>query len=626
MKKIISPIYIYIGLSILIGLCAINFSINLKYSAIFSEYFIKYLPALSDGNIWTIFDINLIGDPRPRYFSSLLEFSNILIRKILFVNGLYYPTISINWIIYPTTIYLLYLTTKKIYKNNEITFSATILFACSSGMLDMLCNFYIPSKPLILLLVVMTLFFWAKFFEKLDSSRNINIFIASLTLLLALFSDETAIFIYLMIISIFITNMKKLKWGEVSWLLFISAIPLLIFILIANSSISINKYPFFSYTGNFFTLVIKGIHTSIFEIDQSSINEFSILSPQALFEIILSKFFVPNLQASGSWTSSSYPGFLSFSASEKLLFIMSVCLCLILYFNLKKSKKIEVCKLFIGLIIFCILQSILLLPLSTFLVDINYYAGLSNLWICLIMGVLIGGTSKNFLLLPSKIFLIFIVLTSLVNFEKTASRNPFLSNPIPTYSDISRIVNLVKSNSFSTTINSLPEFPNRLFSYAYEMEILKKSSLNQKVDLEPYKTITTSTLSFLPKTGVQDDLLYRSDAPSIDAKFIYSSNRRRLSSQDVKQLFSNRKIRGSSGSWRYIRTFDSKGDFIDKAWFEGITRQWTLTGNIIYNENLFCFDFSNGALECLHQLYYVGNQTYYGLGSNNTVVTVFKTL
>lgn len=628
-KKFISSIYLYIFLSFLISLCVINFAINLKYSGIFSEYFIKYLPALSDGDLWTIFDINLIGDPRPRYFSSLLEFSNIYIRKILFINGFYLPTISINWIIYPSTIAFLYLATKKIYKNNVITFTTTILFACSPGMLDMLCNFYIPSKPLILMLTAMTIFFWANFFEnfsKFKASRNINIFIASLTLLLAFFSDETAIFIYLIIISIFISYMQKLKWGEISWVLFILAIPLIVFILIANSAISINKVPFFSYTGKFFSLALNGIHTTIFEISQTSTSTFSILAPQALLEVILSKFFVPNIQTTGSWTSGSYSGFLIFSTSEKILFTVSACFCLILYFNLDTSKRNNVCKLFIGFIVFCILQSILLLPLTTFLIDINYYAGLSSLWVCLIMGVLIGGTSNNFLLIPSKIFLIFVVLTSLINFENTASRNPFLSNPIPTHSDISRLVNLVQNNSFKTTLSSLPTFPNRLFSYAYEMEILKKSSLNQKVDLEPYKNITTSLLSFLPKKGVQDDLLYRYDAPSIDENSIYPQNGRLLSSQDIKQLFSNKKIRGSSGSWRYIRTFDSNGDFIDKAWFEGITRQWTLSGNIIYKGGLFCFHFSNGAMECINQLYYIGNQTYYGFGSNNVLVTVFKTL
>jgi hypothetical protein len=155
------------------------------------------------------------------------------------------------------------------------------------------------------------------------------------------------------------------------------------------------------------------------------------------------------------------------------------------------------------------------------------------------------------------------------------------------------------------------------------MEIMKRSSLKEKIDFEPYKNFLKSPLSFLPVIGIQDTLLLQSDNFPRNGNTLYLAVGDKLFASDINMILLNRKIRGASGPWRFIRQFDANGNFVDRVWFEGITRQWTLSGKITYINDLFCFDFSNGAREC-HKFYLADDNIYLGFGLKDEVTTFFK--
>jgi hypothetical protein len=77
------------------------FLFEISSAAIMLEYIFKFLPAMTDGGLASIFDGNTIGDPRPRLLTTFFTYVNVALRRALLAHWTIHPSLGIAWLIYP---------------------------------------------------------------------------------------------------------------------------------------------------------------------------------------------------------------------------------------------------------------------------------------------------------------------------------------------------------------------------------------------------------------------------------------------------------------------------------------------------------------------------------------------
>jgi hypothetical protein len=484
-------------------------------------------------------------------------------------------------------------------------------------MLDMLCNFYIPAKPLCLLFTLVGIFICI---DVIKSNRSpVVLLLAVLIIFSSLLCDESGVLIFTFLPFILFLcpneNFKRKFYVLVSM---IASLILYVFFAIEilpliNSSLSQQQV-------NFIEFGMLGIYKSVFKIESSSFH--NLLSPNSsirLFEVIISSFMVPFRGVVGSWSSINQVGFLSLNVSNKYIYISVLIISIYLLTLLSESRIRQIFLLIIGLIAFCILQSILLAPLAPYLVDVNYYGNLSSIFICLILGILIGSPKRERSNLIERILFIFVIVSCISNFYNTAMRNPHFGNIAPSWNKLFLIKDLININRLDAISNNYG-FYNRLFFWGYEMDNMKKFHNNIKVDVYPH-IVNESTLSKLPETGFQDDKLLNA-YPRALKKF--GNKTENIPASIFYKKLINKEIRGSDGSWRFIVNIDAKGSFSEKIWYKGFLRQWYDKGVVSPSNELICFNYEKWKRICYSHFYAIEKDKFIAYPLNEDFPIYFE--
>src|SRR5262249_6860301 len=124
------------------------FLLHVSSTGTMLEYVIKFVPAMTDGGLTSIFDGNMVGDPRPRLLTMFFTYVNIAVRRALLLRSAIHPALGIAWLIYPICVVLMHRVTMRLTGDARAALIAAILYAASPAMLDVFANYYVPGKPL----------------------------------------------------------------------------------------------------------------------------------------------------------------------------------------------------------------------------------------------------------------------------------------------------------------------------------------------------------------------------------------------------------------------------------------------------------------------------------------------
>jgi hypothetical protein len=613
-------------LAILIAFYAVYICINPIYATSFNEYYFKYLPGLIDGNLYTIFDGGLLGDPRPRTFSTLLTLVNINLRELLYTRNVFLPSISVNWLIYPASIFAIYKAALKAFNNNNVALACTVIFASSPAALDMLCNFYIPAKPLTLLFTILSISFFGSLLEfNQDSSASIRKLLSILGLWFSIFlcmvSDETGIFIPLFLFTIYFNKILVRDFKKIIGIFLICIFPYLIYLLYSLYVLPLINNQLGQASLSPIDLAVNGIFPTLFEFSSAPIWNWKFDSFLALFENIISDFLLPaKINSNNWWTSEIYFGLLSFNIKQQIAFSISVCLLIYFYLKLNLIHRRNVIGLIYGFIIFCFIESFVLKVMTPYLIYSNYYANQGSIWMSLLLGLILGGAATLSPLIRS-LGIIVIVLISSINFTHSIKSNPFAVINPPTFKEIKEIQTYVRAYKFKD-ISSSYGFPMPQYKYAFEMEIYRRHLSGEIIDLVPHALDNGSIIKLLPINHVQDGSL-RNSVNFLEPMPIHSKFLRPIPLKNFPSLITEKKVKGISENWNYIRTYNSNNTFNERTWYQGIVRIWKLNGSYIMKDGSICFFYSNLTEECFTKLFVNSQNHYFGFDSEGKLVTRF---
>ncbi|WP_233925522.1 hypothetical protein [Polynucleobacter sp. IMCC 29146] len=608
-----------------IGFFAIYTSLNPAYATSFNEYYFKYLPALINGNFYTIFDGGLLGDPRPRTFSTLLTLANIHLRELLYSRDIFLPSIGVNWLIYPASIFAIYKATLKAFKSTNVALASSVIFASSPAALNMLCDFYIPAKPLALLFTITSIGFFGSLLELQHDSRALlrrllAIFGLWISSFLCMLSDETGIFIPLFLLAIYFKEITIKNINYIFKLFLICIFPYLIYFIYSFYVLPLINNQLDQVILNPIDIAINGIFPAIFEFSPTPLWSWHFNSFLSLFENIISSFLLPAKESTGGWTSLKYFGLLSFDIQYQIIFSIAVFSALYFYLNVNANDRQNVIRLLFGFIVFCFIESYVLKALTPYLIETNYYANQGSIWISLVLGLLLGGISRIKPYIRA-LGLIVVTLITITNFSDSIRRNPFITTKPPTFKEIKDILSSIKEEKF-IDISSRVEYPTSQYKFAFEMEIYRRHLSGEIIDLAPRSLNKSSIINSLPIKGVQDELL-RDNFNFLQPIPISSKSLKPISLETFPSLITDKKVIGISGDWNYIRTYNSHNSFNEKVWFQGIVRIWNLNGSYLLRNGSVCFFYSNLTEECLTALFINSQNQYFGFDSEGRLVTRF---
>jgi hypothetical protein len=619
-------------LFLLAAATALRLAFDPRYATTFPEYLFKFLPALTDGGITAAFDTVLLGDPRPRILSNLMTYVNIHLRQIAIAFSVFIPAMSINWIIFPLDIWFLYKAISISWGSHRVATSVALIYAASPAALDILCNYYVPAKPLANFSIIFTLFCMAKALNEAKvnwtQKSNFYIYLASIALLCGLLCDETAIFTYLLVPAVLRERMTGLQRHAYFHISLATVFPALAYIAIGFGLLPALNNMLGQTPLNFWRVATEGIFAALFDIKVNSSWSGVGYSPVNLIETILSAHTVPLRTLPGNWTSLNHWGILDWQPYEQVFLALVFFSFIFLYQRQERVTRLRFFMLFGSFLLFCLAQAALIKPLAPVLLEVNYYAGASSLWFSLMAGLLISSGSCTGAFIFRQTLLFYLIAVQLSNFLATVQRHPHASMPPPTWSDMFQIQEKVHEGQFEEFVKT-HKFPDRGFMWAYEMEVARRKESGYLVDLVPHGSNAGAIISTLPRPGTQDLIVFDADVVSnlSESKLINSNLGVLVPLKEMEYKLFKTTIRGVAGPWRYIRVIDENGQFKEHVWFEGIVRQWQVNGYLKKNNEQLCTYFTNTTLfECVSRIYRTSDGHYIGYSNSNNYVTSFQIL
>ena len=598
-----------------------------KYGLIFSEYIIKHLPAFTDNPLSKIFDFNNVGDSRGHIIKNLMLWINIYFRKILLLSTVIHPSLSFNWVIYPTTLYLFYKAICLTSINKRLPIMATLLYASSPGLLGILLEYYLPGKALVNLFFSLGFYGISLVFTVLKPSRPyIGTLLFIFAFLMGLLSDETAIFIPISLIYVMakikvnrsdITKLAILFSGLLIAIALYVTILTLIIPLINNA---LNQSPL-----KIFDSIFKGPYYQFGNLIKS-IRHFEFYDPLNLFQVIFSSHYIPNRIAPLNWVSSTpFPNFFAWSSREKLTSITFLITFLYFFITIEKTEKINVGAISLAFFIYLFVQEFLIiLGTNGYLQDISYYAAISSFFLSLLVAHIASHSdrNKNFILF-AWVWVVFIIVTQLTNLIAAEERYPYFGKNDLTWHDLNVIRNDVISNQ-----NSWKDiqFFDRRYSYAFETAAAFDSSKDVKIDFQPLENPDLSlsnSLKFPPY--FQDSGL---------PKFNYGNSS--FSELDMKKIgailvkkpiyldyFSQKMLYSHLNEWNFKWQFDELNNVTQLSWRPGLMRVFTDKGIITKRDDEVCVIIQDRQVTCFFAIYKY-KDVFYAFDKNGSLVIRFK--
>jgi hypothetical protein len=609
------------------------FIIHVSSAATLGEYVFKFLPVMTDGGIASIFDGNAMGDPRPRLLTTLLTYVNIVVRRTLLLRGPIHPSLGINWALYPLCVFLVHRVVRRLTLDNRAALFAAILYAASPALLDTLVDYYVPAKPLANLMMLLAIYGSCLMFPARPgntSPRTILgcgvVFAAGL---LGLLSDETAVFIYLCVPLIFLDKLLGRDTPARSKVMYATAIAtsfavfaFVAFIVVPAINLRLGQVPV-----DLWTVVTGGVYQAMFLTAKKPVATLiTQISPGSLVETILSAHTVPYRLVQHRWTSGNpLPHFFQWRLSDQIgLYVFFVILLLLVSRVRHDAARWRfVTQLFLAFVAFVVVESVLLLRLSPWIVEVNYYAAFSSLFFAMTVAVLTAGLAARRSILAGWAIVVYFAAVQFVNFCDTAQRHPGIAKPSISWTALQEVHRKVEAGKFADVATSTP-FPSQPFSYGFELAAAIEHSAGRTIDLQPMKRTDGALLRFIGADKLRDPNIIDPDI-SVASKKATPLAARGESGRDLAARLVGRTIRGSVGEWDYIRRISAQGKVRERVWRQGLMRLWSRRGTAEIAGNSLCLRFPSYPEQCISRVEQRGEVTY-GFAEDGTLITAFTWL
>jgi hypothetical protein len=596
------------------------FLLQVSSTGTFLEYVFKFVPAMTDGGLTSIFDGNMVGDPRPRLLTTFFTYTNIVLRRALLLREPIHPSLGIAWLIYPICVFLMHRVAMRLTMDARTALIAAILYAASPAMLDLFADYYVPGKPLASLMMLLAMYGACLIFPATDDQNTSRPILGSSIIFIAglfgLLSDETALFIYACIPLLFANRLlEKTVRPARKWLFVLSlagslfVFVLVGFIVVPAINISLGQAPI-----DLWTTITRGVYEAMFLMSSKPVgNLIGSISPGSLLETILSAHTVPHRSVHVTWTSGQpLQHFFQWRWTDQLGLYVFAAIMILLSLNVRSdpTRRGLVVRLLLAFVVFVVLESILILRLSPWIVEVNYYAAFSSLFFALILATLIAGLARTHWSWSVWLITAYLATVEFGNYWETAQRHPSIRSAPLNWTQLREVHQKVASGRFAEVAKEHP-FPSQLFFYGFEHAVALEHLAGRHVDLQPLRDLESMPLRFIDLTSIQDPSVVTSDIPNIEEDSLRSVTGSKVESgRDLAARLAGRTIRGLAGDWTFIRHFGRSGDVRERIWRQGLMRLWSRRGIAFESDDELCIDFPSYPRECIARVYELDDVTY----------------
>jgi hypothetical protein len=619
--------------AVIIGAIVWLFLVQVSSTGTFLEYVFKFVPAMTDGGLASIFDGNTIGDPRPRLLTTFLAYVNIALRRVLLLHGPIHPAIGIAWLIYPICIILMHRVAMRLTADSRAALIAAILYAASPAMLDLFADYYVPAKALASLMMLLAIYGACLVFPTPDSPGVPRPILGAAIIfsagLFGLLSDETAVFIYACLPLLFANSMleKKIAASR-KWLFAMSLVgSLLLFVIVGFIAVPAINLALGQAPIDLWTTITRGVYEAMFLMSSKPVsNLIGSISPGALLETILSAHTVPHRHVQHIWTSGwPLPHFFQWPWTDQLglYFFTVIVILLILNIRFDRDRRALVGRLLLAFLAFVVLESILILRLSPWIVEVNYYAAFSSLFFALIMAVLIAGLGRSRWSWSVWVITAYLGAVEFANYWETAQRHPSIGSSRLSWNQLREAHQKVAAGNFAQVSKEHP-FPSPVFFYGFEHAAALEHAAGRRVDLQPMRDVHDTIFRFIDLDKMQDPSTVTSDIAHYNENTLRSAvGVKTERSLALAARLAGRTIRGVVGDWNFIRHYSRSGEVYERAWRQGVMRLWSRRGLSFELGDELCVDFPSYPRQCIARAYELGDVTY-TFSDNGTLMAAFR--
>jgi hypothetical protein len=610
------------------------FLFQVSSAGIMLEYIFKFLPAMTDGGLASLFDGNTIGDPRPRLLTTFFTYVNVTLRRALLQHWTIHPTLGIAWLIYPICVGLMHRVTLRLTLDARAASIAAILYAASPAMLDVFANYYVPAKPLVSLMMLLAMYGACIVFPASHSNslpRPILGFgIMFMAGLLGLLADETAVFIFACMPIIFIDHFfDSAVRASRKWLFALSLTASLLvflfvaFVLVPAVNLALGQTPI-----DLWTTITRGVYDAMFLTSSQPVGDLiAKASPGTLFETIVSAHAVPHRFVQHIWTSGHpLPHFFQWRWTDQLgLYLFAaIVIFLVLKTRADRARWVLIGKLLLAFLVFVLVESILILRLSPWIVEVNYYAAFSSLFLSLILAVMIAGLAASRWNWAVWLITAYLATVQFVNYWETSQRHPSIRSAPLSWIQLRDVHQKVAAGDFANVASQHP-FPSQLFSYGFEHAAALEHAGGRRVDLQPMRHLGTTIFGLIDLNTFQDPNIKDLDVTAYDENSLRSIGAKFETGRVLASRLVGRTIRGLGGDWNFIRHFSRSGEVHERIWRQGLMRVWARKGTVAESDGELCVDFPSYPQQCIARVYEWG-EGIYAFSKTGTPITAFRWL
>jgi hypothetical protein len=342
-------------------------------------------------------------------------------------------------------------------------------------------------------------------------------------------------------------------------------------------------------------------------------NLIADISPGSLLETILSVHTVPHRFVVHTWTSGTpLPHFFQWRLTDQLGLYVFVAIVIALLLNVRsdRARRDLAGRLLLAFLVFVALESILILRLSPWIVEVNYYAAFSSLFFALIMAALISGLRQPPWVWLSWVLTAYLAVVEFANYWDTAQRHPSIAGARFNWEQLREVHGQVAAGNFADVAKERP-FPSQVFSYGFEHAAALEHAAGRRIDLQPMQNPADTVYGFIDLDKLQD--------PNIIAFFTkrYNENDLRFATGvrvenggELASRLAGRTIRGMAGDWNFIGHFGRSGEVHERVWWPGLMRVWSRKGTASESNDELCMDFPSHQRQCVARAYEYDGVTY----------------
>lgn len=609
------------------------FILHVWSSGTMSEYVFKFLPYMTDQGWRSIFDGNAIGDPRPRVVATFLTYINILIRRALLLRSIIHPSMGIAWLLYPLAIVLMHRVVVKLTDDRRAALITALLYAASPAMLDTLVNYYVPAKPLSNILMLLAIYGSCQMFPFSrvgDAPRPaLGACVVFFAGLVGLLSDETAVFIFICVPFLFVDRIfsRKISVGSKAAFIASLAASVVAYALLALVAIPAFNRALGQVPIDLWTVVTRGVYEAMFLTAGKPVGGLvSNVSPGSLLETILSAHTVPYRFVRHTWTSGDpLPHIWQWRWSDLLGLLVFAGIVLFVVWQARPDavRTRLLLRLALAFGAFVVVESVLLLRLSPWIVEVNYYAAFSSLFFALIMATLIAGLREKYLGSVAWMIAAYLALVQFSNFYETARRHPSIAGTQLGWQNLRDIHKEVAEGKFADVAVAHP-FPSRMFSIGFEQAVAIEHAAGRRVDLRPMQSVESTIYHFIGMEQLKDLNILALGIPPIEESALVASTKA-TGGDDSARRFGGRTIRGQSEGWEFLAHMSQSGEIHERAWLPGVMRVWGRRGMAVVEGGNLCLRFESYPPECIARTFDQGDLTF-GFSDAGKLVATFKWL